>query len=298
MTAIAPLALVLVLGPYVRTKVDRNDVNSHCLLWTSPQITFVQDTLGTEDTQGNRSEFTAFSRSLASWNQAATACSSVRLTEGPRVAERKIGWEKDAPDNHNVVLYRRVGCTAAAPNNDPCWGDNSCYNKYDCWGGRTGTLALTTTTYDLDTGHIHDTDIEANDLFFFFTTVDAPQCGGSPSASCVSSDVQNTMTHELGHALGLDHAPETFSTMFATADKGEIAKRQIDSDSARYLCEAYPYSGIPLDCVALRPPHHHLGGVDTSSPFGCASATGGPALALLAAAALRAFGRRRARPLR
>ena len=295
MSAIAPIALALLLGPYVRTKVDRTDVNSHCLLWTEPQVTFVQDTLGTEDTQGNGSEFIAFSNSIASWNAAAAGCSSVRVSEGPRVSERKIGWVKGAPDNHNVVLYRRVGCTAAAPNGDPCWSDDSCQNKYDCWAGRGGTLALTTTTYDLDTGHIYDTDIEANDVFFFFTTVDGVPCGTTPSPSCISSDVQNTMTHELGHALGLDHAPEAYSTMYATADKGEISKRVIDSDSQRYLCEAYPSAGIPRDCVALRPPRR-LGAEDLAAPFGCAAAPGG--LALVAAAALLAFGRRRGRPLR
>jgi hypothetical protein len=194
------------------------------------------------------------------------------------------------------VLYRRQGCTAVAPTTDPCWSDDSCQNKYDCWGGRAATLALTTTTYDLQTGHIYDTDIEANDVFFFFTTVDGVPCGTTPDPTCISSDVQNTMTHELGHALGLAHAPDTWSTMYATADKGEIIKRQIDSDSARFLCDAYPASGIPRDCVAIRAPRQ-LGAEDTATPLGCAAAPGGTVLALLGGFGLRAFGRRRARPL-
>ena len=299
MSAIAPIALALLLGPYVRTTVDPNDPNTHCLTWTHPQITFQQDTLGTEDTQGNGSEFLAFSKALATWNEAATGCSSVHYSEGPRIVERKTGWVKGSPDNHNVVLYRRVGCTAAAPSNDPCWSDESCPNKYDCWDTKTraATLALTTTTFDLSTGHIYDTDIEANDVFFFFTTVDSPECVSTPSPSCISSDVQNTMTHELGHVLGLAHSPDTFSTMYATANKGELIKRQIDSYSKQFLCDAYPASGISRDCIALRPPRR-LGPEDTATPMGCAAAPVSSAMVWLAAATLRAFGRRRARPLR
>jgi hypothetical protein len=291
--AVIPVALALVLGtdPYVRTKVEKSDPNSHCLLWVNPQITFVQDTLGSADTV-NGSEFTAFSQSLASWRGAATVCSSLQLIEGPRVSDRRIGWERDSPDNRNLVLYRRTDCNAAAPNGDPCWGDGSCQNKYDCWDGADGTLALTTTTYSLDTGHIYDTDIEANDLWFFFTTADSAPCGGTPNATCVASDVQNTMTHELGHALGLDHAPDPYSTMYATAEKGETLKRQLDLGSQQYLCEAYPRAGIPLDCVALRAPRR-LGSEDRTSPLSCAAAPGGAAVALLAAAAMCLFRRRR-----
>jgi uncharacterized protein (TIGR03382 family) len=313
-SAIAPIALALLVGPYMRTMVDKNNPNSHCLLWTHPQITFVQDTLGTQDT-GNGSEFLAFSKSLASWNEAAAGCSSVHYDEGPRIVERKIGWERGASDNHNVVLYRRVGCTAAAPAGDPCLSDKSCYNKYDCWDGNLGTLALTTTTYDLDTGHIYDTDIEANDVLFFFTTADAACASCDPKvanscavgtctggmcvhAGCVVTDVQNTMTHELGHALGLDHSPDSYSTMFATADKGETSKRQIDSFSKQYLCDAYPSVGIPRDCVALRAPTSRLGAEYAGTPLGCAAAPGSAAMPLLAMAVLRAFGRRRGRPLR
>jgi len=52
-------------------------------------------------------------------------------------------------------------------------------------------------------------------------------------------DVQNTMTHEIGHALGLDHNAELYeATMFPTASVGELSKRELDTDDGdaiRYL---------------------------------------------------------------
>ncbi len=52
-------------------------------------------------------------------------------------------------------------------------------------------------------------------------------------------DLQNTMTHEIGHALGLDHNPELYeATMYPTASVGDLSKRELeadDGDAIRYL---------------------------------------------------------------
>jgi hypothetical protein len=272
------LALALVLGvdPYVRTRVTLTDPNSHCLLWADPRITFVQDMVGSSDV-ADRSEFAAFSSSLATWQAAAKGCSSLDLKEGPRVSDRNIGWVEGSPDNQNVVLYRQRDCDTVVPAGDSCWGEQTCQNQYDCWDGRDGSIALTTTTYYPDTGRIYDADIEANDARFYFTTVDDPPCAdGVISQSCVVTDVQNTMTHELGHALGLDHAAAQFSTMYFNADPGETSKRVLDSGSAQFLCDAYPKKGVPMDCVTVRA-RPHLG-----EGSGCALAPGGVLAGLLA----------------
>ncbi|HYX91169.1 MAG TPA: myxosortase-dependent metalloprotease, MXAN_2677/MXAN_2678 family [Myxococcaceae bacterium] len=278
MSLALPLALALVLSaePYVRTRVTAGDPSSHCLLWLDPHITFNQDMVGTDDV-ADGSEFTAFSAALATWQRAANTCSSLVLTEGPHISDRTIGWEEGSPLNRNVVIYRQRICSAVVSSSDSCWAEQSCQNKYDCWDGRDGTIAVTTTTYHPDTGHIYDADIEANDGNFFFTTVDSPPCSGTAvSANCVATDVQNTLTHELGHALGLAHSPSPTSTMFASSNPGEISKRVLDSGSQKFLCDAYPKNGIPLDCVALRA-QSHLGEVTS----GCAAAPGGVLTGLL-----------------
>ena len=43
-------------------------------------------------------------------------------------------------------------------------------------------------------------------------------------------DVQNSLTHELGHALGLNHSSNTEATMYGSTMKGETKKRDLHSD--------------------------------------------------------------------
>jgi len=52
-------------------------------------------------------------------------------------------------------------------------------------------------------------------------------------------DLQNAMTHEVGHVLGLGHTPDIpYATMFPSAERGELSKRALhwdDEDGARFL---------------------------------------------------------------
>ena len=43
-------------------------------------------------------------------------------------------------------------------------------------------------------------------------------------------DLQNTLTHELGHALGLDHSSIPQATMAASSTQGETSKRALHQD--------------------------------------------------------------------
>jgi len=61
---------------------------------------------------------------------------------------------------------------------------------------------------------------------------------GTPGAN----DLLNTLSHEFGHAIGVDHSPEVESaTMYPSTFPGEVSKRDLDSDdesAVQYLYTA------------------------------------------------------------
>lgn len=279
--------------PYIRSRVDTgvaDDKNAHCLWWGTGDLTFYQNQDGNPDTTGT-TEFDAFTRSMAAWQDVSDQCGHLILRDGGRVPDRDIGWTEGSSSNRNLLVYRMRFCADVVPAGDSCWGELTCQNKHDCFDQAKGTIAITTTTYDRNTGEIYDADIEGNGAWFLFTTVDGPPCPqrGPFTQACVATDVQNTMTHEMGHALGLDHTLFTGSTMTPSAPAGEISKRILDSGSKSYVCENYPKGAPAQDCV-ITSAQRELG----PSANGCSATGGTPLVGLLGLAfASRAWRRRR-----
>jgi uncharacterized protein (TIGR03382 family) len=103
----------------------------------------------------------------------------------------------------------------------------------------------------ISTGEVLDADVELNAASATPTIVDSPPCSlGGISTSCVANDVQNATTHELGHLLGLDHSPDSASTMYATEPLGETSKRVLDSGSKQFVCDVYPAGQASRDCTS------------------------------------------------
>ncbi|MBL8950134.1 MAG: matrixin family metalloprotease [Myxococcaceae bacterium] len=299
---IVPLLVAVVLAqgtaPYYRSRVKPYTESDHCLYWSENMVlTWKASVNGNPDTPGE-GEFDAMRASFASWNTALNACSSLRFQEGERTSSRTIGWLSavaDQPKNENILVFRtRVCDPTVAPATDPCWDDandnDDCGNKFDCWVHQSGAIALTTTTYDPQSGRILDTDIEFNAARFFQTVSDVPCVPpGNWGPNCTSWDIQNTLTHEIGHALGLDHTNAPGSTMNPSAPPGETSKRTLDTGTSSFVCDAYPAGQVAQDCV-IRPFKPTLG--DVPSGCGCGSAAGG-ALVLALAPVLALFRRRR-----
>lgn len=126
-------------------------------------------------------------------------------------------------------------------------------------------IALTTVTSNKNTGEILDADMEINAVNHKFADVEAD---GSKHMSVASlHDLQNTITHELGHLIGIDHncygripargkptdekgqevpscdnvGPDVAdATMFARAQAKEIGKRTLAQDDRNAVCGVYP----------------------------------------------------------
>jgi Matrixin len=84
------------------------------------------------------------------------------------------------------------------------------------------------------TGEIVDADMLVNPTLGQLTI-----CGDTCPRSPVVVDVQNVITHEAGHFLGLAHSAEFDATMSSTAPVGETKKRTLEPDDAEGLCSIY-----------------------------------------------------------
>lgn len=249
LTAVVAFALAQ-CAPYTRTKVDDADPKSHCLYWREgTTVEWRVNDQGNPETTGD-TEFSAVAKSLATWQAELTACGSLTLKVGAKTTSRATEYVKGSATNQNVVLWRFQACTQIVGASDGCWKEDDCGTKFDCWQHQPGALAITTTNFEPSTGRILDADVELNTPSFVFTTVESPACVKPLyNQGCVASDVQNTMTHEFGHSLGLAHSCNSNSTMYASAGPGELGKRVLDTGSKAFICEVYPKTGESKDCV-------------------------------------------------
>jgi hypothetical protein len=133
-------------------------------------------------------------------------------------------------------------------------------------------LAITSVFVDKSNGQIKDGDIEINVFNWSWGDLVA-----DPSLIGTSQDLQNALTHEMGHLIGLDHtcyvagtvttipidnagnpvpscdmASEAVlaTTMAATAIPGDTAKRTLAPDDIDGVCDIYPVAMDPMKCPA------------------------------------------------
>ncbi len=283
--------------PFRRLQVPGKEV---CISWAERTYTYTPDAAGSLLTPGD-SEFTAIDAAYQTWQAASDVCSDFQFLRAERQPDTRFGYDR-AGLNNNVVVFRETACRDVVPFDDPCRDDGSCANAYRCWDHGDFTIGLTVTFFTARDGTIVDADIGLNGALhqdgqrFLFTTVGAPACvEGAESTACVATDVQNTLTHELGHALGLDHVGIFGSTMEPTAPVGETRKRILDFGTLGGFCQIYP-RGLPAaDCLQPGPIVPRVIAVNRGTPglpnLACAATGGGPGLA--AALALLGILRRR-----
>jgi len=283
------LLIPVTASAYERSRVPGTGTDGPCLHWTTREVPFVIHEAGTEDA-GRLSSINAVRSSFRSWGQ--PTCTDFFFRDDGVTARTAVGYVQGGQDNVNLVIWREKNCAAVAPSDDPCHRTGGCNNKYNCWEQSNETIAVTTTTFSNRTGEIFDADVELNGEGFVFSAVPSPACPRTAPvpvpANCVATDIQNTMTHEIGHMLGLDHTDNVEATMYRSAEFAETKKRTLDQDDIEGLCVIYPKGAATSTCGAEDEDEKPGCG-------GCSAASSVPALfplLLLAALRRRRGGRR------
>jgi hypothetical protein len=210
-------------------------------------------------------------------------------------------------DRQNIIVFR---------------SDTWCPDPTNCQD--SFALAVTSVFAGTKSGEIFDADVEVNALNWSWGDLVTTE-----DVTGRKQDLQNALTHELGHFIGLDHTcyladpkhprpqdnngnpvpdcsdptlPDWIraTTMFASADPGDTSKRTLEPDDQQAVCDSYPVGrSDPLECSAAG----NSGGCDVAAlasadagwGIGRTSAWGGMAAAAIAFAIWAGLRRRRSR---
>ena len=183
----------------------------------------------------------------------AAASRQISLADATRAADQAFAqWANVLCDGEppNVVAYDDgpidAAAVAAECTSTPCdptmpGGYHLIVFRDDGWeyDDPTNTLALTTVTYGIDSAVLFNAEIEINSHDHTLTTEQPAPAG--------AFDLQTILTHEAGHFLGLAHATNDTSVMYAYYAQDT---RWLSADDAAGLCQAYPPRNQPgvLSC--------------------------------------------------
>jgi hypothetical protein len=96
------------------------------------------------------------------------------------------------------------------------------------WSYPSQALAITTTTYVVDSGDILDADVELN-----------PSVPWSSDGDAGSIDLESVLVHELGHVAGLGHVDDPSAVMYPSINPGTV-RRALTPEDVAAIDATYP----------------------------------------------------------
>lgn len=243
--------------------------SGHYLYWPGTSTSVVLDAAGTSALPMAQTMMIV-DAAINEWNSKTESCSYFKVVNaGTRAVD--VG-----NDQVNVIKFHDTPCT--------------CDNGTTSWACRPATMTsaakcyaqqaagITTATYVNDAnsskdGQIVDADIELNGVNFSISAM-----GQSNTPGLCLADLQNTLTHELGHLHGLEHTclasgdPQRIddqgnpvpscsavqanpmlpanmkileATMYNFQDCGETTKSSLSDDDIQAICTVYNINNAP-----------------------------------------------------
>ena len=256
----AAIAFVLAAAPsvahaYVRTRTSSGTP----VLWNGACAAMVLSSVDNPAYPADRLH-AAFDAVIASWEAKLDGCAPLNVSLADAATTKQdIGY-----DGTSLLRWRLPHAC-----DDPAQASSEI-----C---RSPNAAAITTVFFVDRpgdprdGELLEADLELNAVNFAF----------ADDGDTAHMDMQNTLSHELGHIMGLDHSCYTLrggappfdsnndlvpycfpldtlsssvteSTMFNFADPGETKKRSPGDDEVRAVCELY--ASRPATCSAAEMP--------------------------------------------
>jgi MYXO-CTERM domain-containing protein len=253
----------------------------HYLYWESGCAFVTPDSGGTKEIAGD-TEFDIIEQCVATWNDATDSCSYLQLKLQDKAAH-EVGR-----DDFNVIKFRDISwCRPASGGAPPkCYAPSA--------AGITTAVFVDDPTSARD-GAIVDADVELNGVDFAIAA--NGQTFGTQSCQ---AELQNTLTHELGHLQGLEHpclatgdppriddkgqpVPScsattdpviTEATMYNFQECGETKKASLSDDDVNAICTIYPENANPDSCEPVGVTPGCCGASASSDPTGALALTG------------------------
>jgi MYXO-CTERM domain-containing protein len=182
------------------------------LFWPTSCVSYATNKLGTSQLDPDETRI-VIRKAFQTWSDVTCpdgTTASMTFQEREPVSCHKSQYNPNRP-NVNVIVFQ-----------DNTWK----YRSLDA------TLAKTSVTYSDQTGEIFDADIEINTAFNEMTITDDP--------TKVETDLQAVVTHEVGHFIGLAHAPDPQAVMYASYPPHSTSQRYLTADDIAAVCSVYP----------------------------------------------------------
>jgi uncharacterized protein (TIGR03382 family) len=269
--ALLTVAIAIAIAGSAWADVRSRTSHGTAVAWPYSCVQVQPDTAGTSDLPIDKVIATV-QKSAGNWTVPAAECSS--YLQMNVIQPQALGAHYDGT---NVVTFIK---DSWCPPNEGTSNDGKCFDPH--------AAAITLIFFidkpgDAHDGALVDADVLLNNVNFTFVNVGD---GATPTARTGTqiADLENTLTHELGHLQGLDHTCKDAATspnevddtgnppplcsdlknvpfdervkiitatMYNSAAAGEISKRQPKADDYAGICAAYPPARDPKVCKPI-----------------------------------------------